>query len=228
MVTAAKMSSLSVWLRNELLILVRKLMKSKSIKYILLCCMMLCCISAFAAPSPLPMLQSTSDQMLSALRSNQAVLKSKPAVVYSITRRILLPHVDVNNMARAVLGRNAWNQATPAQRQHFTAEFTTLLIHTYAAAFAAYTDEQVQFLPIRGDISGLTRVQVDSQIIRRAGPSISVSYRLGWTGQQWLLYDFSVDGVSMIQSFRSQFSSQLNQGNLDTLIQQLAQHNAQR
>lgn len=200
----------------------------KKIKVLLFCLFLSFCLPAFAAPSPMAMLQSTSNQMLSALQNNKAVLKTNPEFVYSMVRRILLPHIDTTSMAHAVLSRDAWMNATPAQRQQFTQQFTTLLIHTYSAAFAAYSDESVQFLPMRGNASGQSDVQIDSQIIRHnGGPPISVTYRLILEGQSWKVYDFSVDGVSMIQSFRSQFASQLSQGNLDALIRQLVQHNAQ-
>jgi phospholipid transport system substrate-binding protein len=129
-------------------------------------------------------------------------------------------------MARSVLGRQAWMSATPNQRAQFTQEFTTLLVHTYSSALANYKDEAVQFQPMRGDASG-SRAQVNSIILRKSGPSISVNYRLILLNSQWKVYDFSVDGISMLQSFRSQFADELSQGNLDTVIQHLQQHNMQ-
>ena len=184
------------------------------------------CCFAWAQSSPMPMLQSTSDEMIGALKANKATLKSNPQFVYGLVNRILLPHVDVTSMAHAVLGRQVWDNATQQQRDEFTRQFTTLLVHTYSAALAAYQDQEVKFLPIRGDVNG-SRVQVNSQILQQGGPTISVSYRLVLHGDEWQVYDFSVDGVSMIQSFRSQFASELNQGNLDSLISRLSAHNSQ-
>jgi phospholipid transport system substrate-binding protein len=197
----------------------------QKIKYAVFLLLLAFGVTAFAQPSPIPMLQSTSDQMIAALQQNKASL-NKPGVVYGLTRRILLPHVDTAGMARSVLGKDVWAGATSAQRQRFTDQFIMLLIRTYSAAFAAYTNEKVQFMPLRGDISGQTFTEAESQIIRQGGPAVSVSYRLVLQKGQWKLYDFSVDGVSMIESFRSQFADQLSQGNLDGLIQQLTQHNA--
>jgi len=187
------------------------------------------CITAFAQPSPIDMLQDTSNQMIKALQQNKTALKNNPEVVYTITKRILLPRVDTVGMARSVLGRNVWMNATQAQRQQFTQQFVTLLVRTYSAAFAAYTDENVQFSPIRGDTADQTFIQVDSQIIRHNGaPPVTVTYRLLSSNGEWKVYDFSVDGVSMIESFRSQFAEELSRGNLDTLIQQLVKHNSER
>lgn len=182
--------------------------------------------SVYADSSPLPMLQSTSNQLIAALKQNQASLKGNPQVVYNIVNTILLPHVDTVGMARSVVGRQAWASATPAQQSQFVNQFTTLLVKTYSTALATYKSETVQFQPIRGGVNG-NRAQVDSTIIRQAGaPSISVSYRLVLLGSQWKVYDFSVEGVSMLESYRSQFSSLLSQGGIVGLIQKLQQHNA--
>lgn len=181
----------------------------------------------WAISSPVDLLQTTSNHLLMTLRQNQATLKTKPQIVYGIVNRILLPHVDLLSMSRNALGREAWIRATPEQRGAFTRQFTILLIHTYASALAQYTDERVNFLPLRGDFNGQEHVQVDSQIIRDSGPPIYVSYRLVREEDEWKLYDFSVDGVSMIDSFRSQFAEELQQTGINGLINKLAQHNAQ-
>ena len=175
--------------------------------------------------SPLMMLQTTSNQLISELKQNQATLKTKPQFVYDLVHRILLPHVDLTGMARSVLGRDVWSSASADQTEKFTQEFTTLLIRTYSSALASYTNESVKFLPIRGDITGKTRVQVNSKILRQEGPAISVDYRLILLNDEWKLYDFSVDGISMLESFHSQFADELAKGDINSLINQLAEHN---
>lgn len=188
---------------------------------------LLLCTIVWAISSPVDLLQNTSNQLISTLQQNQATLKTKPQLVYGIVNQILLPHVDLVTMASRALGREAWMRASPAQRQAFTQQFSILLIRTYSSALAQYTDEKVSFLPFRGDFNNQSRIQVNSRIIRDSGPSINVSYSLMRVGEQWKLYDFSVDGISMVQSFRSQFVEELHQTGIDGLINKLAQHNAQ-
>lgn len=188
---------------------------------------LLICTMVWAISSPLELLQNTSNQLISALQRNQATLKNKPQIVYGIVNQILLPHVDVMSMSSRALGRDAWINASPNQRQAFAQQFVTLLIRTYSSALAQYTNERVNFLPMRGVYSDQPRVQVNSVIVRESGPSINLSYRLMREGEQWMLYDFSVDGVSIIESFRSQFAGELQQSGLNGLITKLAQHNHQ-
>ena len=185
--------------------------------------------SAFAASSPLPMLEQTSQRMLSELKQDKPRFQREPDLINQLVRRILLPHVDLATMSRSVLGRDAWMKASPAERQEFTNEFITLLIRTYASALSAYNDQTVEFSPLRGSSEGQARVQVESRIVRNDGPPIPLSYRLLRYGQDWKVYDFSVDGVSMVESFRTQFAEQLSQGGgMTQLLKKLKQHNQEK
>ena len=66
---------------------------------------------------------------------------------------------------------------------------------------------------------------VKSLILRRNGQKISVVYNLERQGDSWLIYDFSIENVSMVQSYRSQFANVLEQGGVKLLIQRLQAHN---
>lgn len=178
----------------------------------------------FAASDPVNVLNSIANQMISNLRTHQATLHSNPQYVYSLAYKIIVPHADIAEMSKRVLPPQTWNSATSAERSQFQREFTALLVRTYASALAEYKDETVKFFPVRGAEGN--SVKVDSQIIRTAGPSIAVSYRLVRHGGDWKVYDLVVEGVSMLESFRSQFADKLSQGNMGQLINDLRQHNA--
>lgn len=188
--------------------------------------MILFCMSANAAADPVNMLRSVADQLIASLKAHKTNLRNNPSLVYSIATRIVVPHADVAEMSKRVLPPRIWQQATSGQRSEFQSEFTTLLVRTYASALAEYNDQTVQFYPVRGGYAGKSNVRVDSQIIRSDGPSISVSYKLMLEGSQWKLYDMSVEGISMLESFRSQFADKLSSGNMADLIKDLKRHNA--
>jgi phospholipid transport system substrate-binding protein len=193
----------------------------------MLCAAMSCwSIAANAQPDPVVMLQSVADQMISGLKANKATLKTNPGYVYSLSRRLIVPRADLTEMSKRVLPPQTWNQATPSQRAQFQKEFTTLLVRTYGSALASYKDETIQFYPVRGGYAGKSSVKVDSQVIRSEGPSIPISYRLFYNGSQWKLYDLVVEGVSLLESFRSQFADKLSQGDIQSLIQDIAAHNS--
>ncbi len=192
-----------------------------------LLCLTVLASSCYAASAPVATLESVSNNMISSLRRNRTTIRTNRALVYRLARKILLPHVAMDTMSRAVLGRANWNRMNSQQKHTFKREFTSLLIRTYAEALASYTDETIQFYPIRGGVQG-SRVQVHSKILRRSGPSIAVSYRMLRIGSRWKVYDMSVEGVSLISSFRSQFSAEISQGGIEDLLVKMGNHNRGR
>lgn len=200
----------------------------KKYKILIISFLAACCLSIkvnAATSSPVDFLQNISDKMISELKANQATLKTERQKVFTIVNRILLPNVDMNIIARSVVGREAWKKANKAEQEAFIKQFTNLLIHTYASALASYTDEVVEFYPIRGGWQNETQVEVNSKILQQGGPVIPMSYRLVSEKGNWKVIDFSVDGVSLIENFRAQFTSDLNNGGLVSLTEKLAKHN---
>jgi phospholipid transport system substrate-binding protein len=174
-------------------------------------------INAFADAAPVSMLKQVSSQMLSELDKSQGHINRQ--VINGIVHRVLLPHVELEAMSRSVVGKQYWSQATPAQKEQFKNAFTSLVVNTYSAPLSSYNGETVEFRPLRDD-SG-SRVQVESVISRKNGQKIPVSYRLVQAGGNWKVYDFSVEGISMISSYRSQFDSILQQQGMSGLLNKL-------
>lgn len=176
---------------------------------------------------PVGVLQAIADQMIAGLQEHKVTLQSDRQYVYSLANRLVVPHVDVAEMSRRVLPPQTWEKASSSQRSAFEHQFIELLVHTYATALASYTDQTVKFFPVRGGYEGKRTVEVNSEITSASGaPAVNVRYRLINDGGGWQLYDMSVEGVSVIESFRSQFADVLAQGDIDALTQRLAQHNA--
>ena len=84
------------------------------------------------------------------------------------------------------------------------------------------SNQTIQFFPLRTG-QGNT-VEVRSQINSSDREPINVTYRLVRTTTGWKLYDMSVEGVSMLSSFRSQFADILSRGDMDTLLKRLSGH----
>lgn len=174
--------------------------------------------------SPVVMLRETSDQLISDLQKNKADLSRNQQYIYQLTRKILLPHVDSERMARSVLARSVWAQATVKQRREFTQQFTQLLVATYASALAAYDDQKVKYLPLRVDPSQQRILEVHSLLVSNKRPDVRVSYRVIRQGNEWKVFDLTVEGISLLQSFRNQFAATAKQG-MNALIKKLATHN---
>ena len=179
----------------------------------------------WAQSSPVPMLENTASQIIATLKQNKPSLKQNHHIIYQAVERYLLPNVDVNGMARSVLGRQAWIKASAADKQEFTRVFTQLIIRTYANPLAEYTDETVKFLPLRGATDGRF-MRVNSVIVRSNGQNIPLSYSLVSKNNNWKVYDLSVEGVSLLQSFRSQFGQILQNATMQDLIAQMRKNSS--
>jgi phospholipid transport system substrate-binding protein len=175
--------------------------------------------------SPVTVLNTAANQMLSSLAQNKARIKQNPSIIYGIVSKDLLPYIDVDRMSMAVVGRDAWTNATPAQKSEFINQFTHLVTSTYAAALASYDDDRVQFFPLRADYTNSRALTVRSVIIRRSGQKIAVDYNVVRSDSTWKVYDFSIENVSMVQSYRSQFSDVLAHQGMGGLLQRLKAHN---
>lgn len=190
---------------------------------ILLCLVSISHPSYAAKQSPTELVESTSKQVIQELKTKKDIANNMPAA-YAIINKYVSPYIDDVGMARSVLGRQRWRTATTSQRQRFTAAFRVTVMRTYAVSLAQYTNEAIRVMPLRGTPE--SRVIVKTQIIGD-GPAIAVNYRLVRKASGWKVYDFDVEGVSMLRSFRSQFAAELAKNDsLDHLIQTLQQHNS--
>ena len=178
------------------------------------------------AERPEALLEKTTAQMLDTMKAHSAQMKRDPEYIIGIVDRVLVPHVDMMDMAKWVVGRHAWNAATPVQRQQFAKEFKYLMIRTYASTFNAYNDQKIQYLPIRGDIDGKSRVQVQSVIKEPGKESVRVAYRLVRKNGSWQVYDIIIEGVSILKGFQSQFAPDIKTGGVAKAIQVIKLHNA--
>jgi phospholipid transport system substrate-binding protein len=78
----------------------------------------------------------------------------------------------------------------------------------------------VQFLPLRAAANSRF-LRVNSVIVRSEGQNIPLTYSLVDKNGQWRIYDISVEGVSLLQSFRSQFAQVLQNSSMDEVIKQM-------
>ena len=181
-----------------------------------------------AAENPMPMVIKMNQDVIEVLKKNQAKLQHNPQIIENAITQYFLPHVDTQGMSRSVLGRNAWVAATAAEKTAFTREFTQLVLRTYAQPLAAYHGEKVEFMPIR-DQSLQRFTQVQTVIVRTNGQRIPMVYHLVFgPDNHWRVYDLSVEGISLLNSFRNQFGQALKQQALHAVIELMHQKNQQR
>ena len=176
-----------------------------------------------ALDAPQQVIQLTASQLQVSLQKPENKNDFKKAM--ALVDQIIDPHVDFDRVAILVLGKN-WKVATPDQRERFKKEFKLLLVRTYTTAFTEYSDWKINYLPLEGDSSD-TKVMVKTEILQSGGKPVAVNYRMIQSGSDWKVYDILIEGVSLLQNYRSTFNEQIEQGQtIDQLISSLAERNA--
>jgi phospholipid transport system substrate-binding protein len=179
-------------------------------------------------PAPIVMLKQTTSEMLSVLKENKADIQHNRDALYRIVNKVLVPHIDQDSMAQQVVGREYWANASTEDRQLFIQEFLKVIVRTYSAALTSYSNQEVKFSPLREEVGDKTHLEVKSQIVESTGSPVEINYRLVLAGEgQWKVRDFSVDGVSLVQNYHSQFAQALAQKGFSGLLKELSERNNQ-
>jgi phospholipid transport system substrate-binding protein len=185
---------------------------------------------ALAQPDAQETVLSVVDAVYSELQSERERISAEPQVAYALIERGIEDHIDFPIVARLALGKH-WRTASPAQRETFTSEFRTLLVRFYGRALMSYIAERglperdaFRILPQRG-APNAEFATVRSQIVLPDSSPIPVDYSLRRSGEQWKIYDVSVEGISVVTSYRNNFAREIDSRGLDAVIQGIRDRN---
>ena len=135
----------------------------------------------------------------------------------------VLPYIDFEEATRLAVGR-AWSQANPEQKKKLVAEFRNMLVRTYSNAIEAYQGQTLKVLPSRGKAES-DEATVRTQFVRAGGQPLPIDFQMRKTEKGWKVFDISVEGVSLVLTYRSEFDAVVKQEGIDGLIKRLAQKN---
>lgn len=185
--------------------------------------------SALAAAemvAPDVMLKQTSDEVIAVIKDKREQLEEDPSLVYDLVHEYILPHLDEVTIAKLALGKN-WRSASREQKIEFINEFRNLLIRTYGKSLSEFSDQEINYFPVKMK-EGEERVVVKSEVIQPGGPSIPVSYRMRIKDDAWKVYDLSIDGVSLVTSYRGTFDQEVRKGGIEGLLKYLKEKNTKK
>ena len=168
---------------------------------------------------PQELVENSAKRMLTELDAHRAMYKSDPAKLDALVGNVLLPNFDTEYSARLVLGQT-WRTATPEQRQRFVAAFYHSLLRNYGAALVDFTGDRFTVLPYKGDPNDTTAT-VRTEVKRSSGAKVPVNFSLRRTPDGWKAWDVVIEGISYVKSFRTDFSTEIQQKGLDEVIARL-------
>lgn len=170
----------------------------------------------------LGLVKSTTAQLLGEVQAEKDV---NAARAFDLVAKHIDPVVDLERSARWILGKH-WRKATPDQRKRFVEEFRKMLIRTYAIAVAENPNVDIEYLPVKRTKRPHEAI-VETRIPQPTSPPIAIDYRLHGDDKGWKLFDVTIEGVSLVRTYRSSFSPRVRKNGLDALIEDMAEKNRQ-
>ena len=169
-----------------------------------------------AAPDPVQFLKNVVDEIVAILEDKNLAAPALKAERRTRVVAVVEKHFDFREMSMRSLGKY-WKQASPAEQDRFVALFKKLLENTYINRIDAYSGEQVVF---KRHVAQGDRAIVYSGFLRN-NVETPVNYTMRNTADRWQIYDVQIEGVSLVNNYRSQFASILGKENFAGLLVRL-------
>lgn len=123
---------------------------------------------------------------------------------------------DFGETAKRSLGQH-WAQRTPAEREEFVRLFTELVQRTYLSKVDQYNSE----MTFQKDVVDGSQAVVQTTLLLGKGGQMSLDYRMHHPRDRWQVYDLSIDGISLVASYRSQFNKIVRTESYEALVARL-------
>ena len=144
---------------------------------------------------------------------------SAPGGASAATPRPIVDRMfDWPAMAESAL-RAHWPKRTPAERAEFTRLFSDLFARAYASRIHLVDARSFQYL---GDTTTGDRGTVKTKVVTRRGSTLDVDYLVRASAtRRWLVQDVRVEGISLVDNYRTQFDSIIAKSSFEELMKRL-------
>ena len=173
-------------------------------------------VSAWAG-APTEQLRGRIDRVLKVL-DPEAKQDGKSEERRAAIRKIAHETFDFREISQRSLARH-WQGRSPAERDEFIQLFADLLERSYIGQIEQYSGgEKIVYASesLEGD-----QALVRTRLVTKQGTEIPVDYRLHKVGTNWLVYDVSIEGVSLVSNYRTQFNKIIQTASFNELMQKM-------
>ncbi len=164
-------------------------------------------------------LQSHIDGILRVLGDSSLAASQRDATVSQQIDAVF----DFKELTARSLGVH-WRRFNPQQQDAAAKAMAQLLEATYKEALLRYDEERIEYLgaaALRED-----QAEVRTRVVGK-GQSIPINYRMKHNAE-WRVYDIVIEGVSLVQNYRTQFQELMLRNSPDELITLLRKKASQR
>ncbi|MBI5628886.1 MAG: ABC transporter substrate-binding protein [Candidatus Rokubacteria bacterium] len=169
------------------------------------------------AGAPTDQLRGAIDRVIKTLDNPALKGDSKVGERRTAVRKIANDIFDFGEIARRSLGRH-WQGRTDKEREEFISLFGDLLERSYISKIELYGGEKILYTNERMDAEVAV---VSTKVITKNGTEVPIDYRLLRRGDRWLVYDVSIEGVSLVSNYRTQFNKIIQTTSYGELVKKM-------
>ncbi len=179
------------------------------------------CLTCFPlcvdAGEPTDQVKETVDAVMKILTDKELGKPEKEKERRTSIRQTVIKRFDFEEMAKRSLAVH-WKDRTPAEQKEFVALYSDLLENTYIKKIERYENEKVVYYDekLDGDYA-----VVKTKIVDKKGLSIPVEYRILRKKDRWEVYDIIIEGVSLVNNYRTQFTQIIRSSSYNDLVKRL-------
>jgi phospholipid transport system substrate-binding protein len=171
------------------------------------------------AGEPLEKVRQTVDEVLRILDDQALRAPERTQERRSKLRQAVFQRFGFEEMAQRALGPH-WRSLKPEQQREFVALFSNLLERSYVGKIEGYgKGNKIVYVKETVDKDGYAAVQ--TQIVNSQNEAYDVEYRLLQRDGGWQVYDVVIEGVSLVNNYRTQFNKIILQESYDALVKKL-------
>jgi phospholipid transport system substrate-binding protein len=172
---------------------------------------------------PTEQLRGAIDRVVKTLENPAYKGDSRVPERRAAVRKIANEIFDFGEIARRSLGRH-WQGRSDAEHEEFVTLFADLLERSYISKIDQYGGEKIVYT---GEKIESDNSVVSTKLVTKNGTEVPIDYRLVKRGERWLVYDVSIEGVSLVSNYRTQFNKIIQTASYAELIRRMKSKQAE-
>jgi phospholipid transport system substrate-binding protein len=169
------------------------------------------------AGAPTEQLKAAVDQIVKILEDPGLKAPGREQERRTAIRREAETVFDFGETAKRALGRH-WQPLAEQDRHEFTSLFRDLIERAYISKIERYSGERITYT---GESMDGAIASVRTRFVTKQGTEIPIDYRMQQRGDRWLVYDVVVEGISLINNYRTQFDKIIQTSSYAELVRKL-------
>jgi phospholipid transport system substrate-binding protein len=166
-------------------------------------------------------LKTSIGNVFTILLDKEMAMDQKKSKVIEISNTVF----GYSLMAKLSVGKAHWSEFNAKQRVEFTNLFTESFQNFYIDKLDLFSNEEVIFQP--ANVVRKKKVQIPTILLSK-GKKYSILYKMFNSKDGWKIYDITIEGVSLIHTYRSQYNHILQSGEVEDLLVKMREKNKEK